>query len=343
MEGMGLEEEWMASILKERTRENYERGWRHFKEYTGKTAEELLELRRSEGRKRFETRIVMFYKSIQETRKICENTARTYCIPIEAFFSYYDLPLKLSSILPSITMKLEKYKPTLEDIQKVYKYNDLNVKAWLNLSRDIPARVNDLLRISKEQLTEEFLFKSGKRNVIGKCYVTPETIEIWKRVTAMPITQKGIHKMLKKACEVAGIHHINPHLLRKWWHTTATNLNINADVIKILEFKSVSKDILTYNLDREELRVSWQRVITALPLEPKNGNGRVSSLEEVVKILAEAQVRVMLQNLTMEEREKLGLMKMLDENPIEAMKTIVAYLKQKEENPTLRSKEGAYS
>lgn len=318
MDGMGLEEEWMESIVSPRTRENYERGWKLFRQYTAKTAEELLELRKAEGRKRFETRVIMFYRWLGETKPINENTMRTYCIPVEAFFSYFDVPLKLASKLPALSMKIEKYRPTLEDIQKVYKYGDLNVKAWLSLSRDIPARVNDLLRISKEPLTTEFIFKSGKENVIGKCYVTSETIEIWKRVTDMPLTQKGIHKMLQKACDVAGVPHINPHLLRKWWHTTATNLNLNDTTIKILEFKSVPKEMLTYFLDREELRSSWQRVIEALPLEPKT-NGRVSNIEEILEKVGIALAKTLV-NSAREQLRKEGIIALQSKEELDPIK-----------------------
>lgn len=308
MDNMTIEEEWIASIVSPRTKENYLRGWKLFRDYSGKTAEELLQLRKSEGRKRFETRIVMFFKHVIKEKKISENTARTYCIPIESFCSYFDLPLKLASKLPSLTMKIERYKPTLEDIQKVYKFGDFNVKAWLSLSRDIPARVNDLLRISKEPLTEEFLFKSGKEHTVGKCYVSSETIEIWERVTNMPQSQKGIYKMLQKACEVAGVHRINPHLLRKWWHTTATNLNLNDTIIKILEFKAVPKSILTYYLDREELRNSWKRVVEALPLEPKSGNGRVDNLMGAMDLVLKVLRKMVIKELKTEGYNQEGML-----------------------------------
>ena len=282
MDFMGSEEEWFSSLRSERTRTNYKRGWNLFKSFTGLDGEQLLEKRKGIGRKRFETEVKMFYDWLQKQMHVNQNTARTYCIPIESFLSYMDEPLKLSDILPQIGMRLETYRPSLADIQLLYKLGDLNLKAWLSLSRDTPARVSDLLRISKEQIRQgEFLLVSQKENVVGKCYISPETQELWERVNEMPKTQKGIYGMLSKWCTISHIHNINPHLLRKWWKTTAVNLNLNEIKIKILTFKSVPKDLLAYYLDKEELREAWQKVIQSLPLENK-ANGRVTNLEKAI-------------------------------------------------------------
>jgi len=285
MESMGLEEEWFSSLRSDRTRTNYKRGWELFKSFTKLTAEQILEERKELGRKRFETEAKRFFEWLQKEMHVNQNTARTYCIPIESFLSYYDQSLKLGDLLPQIGMRIETYRPSLTDIQLLYKLGDLNLKAWLSLSRDVPARVSDLLRIDKEQISQgEFLLVSHKENITGKAYTSAETQELWEKVDEMPRTQKGIYGMLSKWCKVSHIHNINPHLLRKWWKTTAVNLNLNEIIIKILTFKTVPRDLLTYYLDREELRESWNKVIQALPLENKS-NGRVTDLEKRMELM----------------------------------------------------------
>jgi hypothetical protein len=75
--------------------------------------EELLELRKAEG-KRFNTRIIMFWKFLQEKKNLSKSTSSSYVFGASAFFSYYDLDLKLKGRIPDTKMKLDVNIPTLE-------------------------------------------------------------------------------------------------------------------------------------------------------------------------------------------------------------------------------------
>lgn len=100
----------------------------------------------------------MFYKWLQEEKKLSQNTSRSYIIGLQSLFSYAGVPLKLKGKLPKLHMKIETYRPTTEDLQKMYSFGDLEIKAWLSLSRDCPARISDLLKITYDQIQQgEFL------------------------------------------------------------------------------------------------------------------------------------------------------------------------------------------
>lgn len=272
---MDEEEEWLASVVSTKTKENYRRGFRRFKEWIGLTPHEILELRRKEG-KRFTSRIVSFFN--HRRTQVSENSARTEVVPVQSFLTFWDLSLKLR-MLPQIGMKLETYVPTVADLQKVYKLNGLEVKAWLSLSRDCPARIGDMLDFSPDQIaSKEFMIRSKKEKIVGKVYISDNTVELWTKNPKVPTFQQGIDKMWKRACEIAGIPSINQHLLRKFWISTATNLQLNEKIIKILAFKKVPQSDLTYFLNRLELRESWKRVIEAIPLEGKATD--ISDLEK---------------------------------------------------------------
>jgi len=151
------------------------------------------------------------------------------------------------------------------------------------------------LKITPEQIQQgEFLIRSQKENVVGKVYISKETQELFKMLEGngtLPTTQRGVDKLLQRACNNARISHkINQHLLRKLWISTATNLNLNQMIIKILSFKSVPEDVLTYFLDRTDLRDSWQKVIDVLSLEPREN--RVSDLNEMVQLLAKGLMEI---------------------------------------------------
>jgi len=305
MDNMTLEEEWLESILADSTRDHHLRAINYFRVFLGNvTTEKLVEMKREE--RTFETRVIMFYKWLQETRGNTSNTARSYVIGLQSFFSYVGLPLRLKRKLPKLHMKLEGYRPTSEDLEKLYRYGDLQIKAWVALSRDCPARISDLLKITPKQVQqEEFLIKSQKENVVGKVYISEETQGLFKMLegnVTLPTTQRGVDKLLQRACKNARIpHKINQHLLRKLWISTATNLNINQVIIKILSFKSVPEDVLTYFLDREDLRNAWQRVIHALPLESRTNN-RVGDIEKTVDMLKETLTTLEKENMVLKTR-----------------------------------------
>jgi hypothetical protein len=130
---------------------------------------------------------------------------------------------------------------------------------------------------------------SKKESVVGKCYVSQETRTLFEQLRTakitLPITQSGINKMMSDACRIAGLSkRVNQHLFRKIWISTAINIGIPEMIYKILSFKSVPQEILTYYLDREELKESWKRVIEAMPLESRT-NGKVSDMQRELQEL----------------------------------------------------------
>jgi hypothetical protein len=73
------EQEWLSSLIKESTKLHHAKAFLYLKEFFNKTPEEILELRKKEG-KRFNTRIVLFWKWLQEDKGLGRNTASSYCI-----------------------------------------------------------------------------------------------------------------------------------------------------------------------------------------------------------------------------------------------------------------------
>ncbi|MGA2310092.1 MAG: hypothetical protein ABSG57_11175 [Candidatus Bathyarchaeia archaeon] len=307
MDNMTIEAEWLSQILGENTRKGYERSIAYFKEFMKtESLEDIIKLRKEE--RNFETRIIQFFKWVQEKKDVTENSARAYCIAIQSLFTYVGAPLRLKNKLPKLHMKIETWKPSVKELQRLYSLGDISIKAWLSLSRDIPARISDMLRITPEQIESgEFLLQSKKEGVVGKCYISEETKALFRQLRtakiSLPITQAGIDKMMASACKIAGLEkRINQHLLRKIWISTAINLGVPEIVYKILSFKTVPQELLTYYLDRNELKDYWQKVVSALPLEHSNGNnGRVNNIEEALDLVMSA-LRKLIEEKTMTMR-----------------------------------------
>lgn len=283
LDGMGLEEEWLSQILGDSTRKAYRRQLGYFMDFIGvKSAENLIKLREKE--RNFETRIIQFYQWLQSEKGLSGNSARACIIPLQSLFSYAGASVRIKNKLPRMHMRVEVYRPSLTDLQSVYRLNGIETKCWLSLSRDCPARMSDLLTVTSEQIQKgEFLLLSKKENVTGKVYISDSTRALYEQLSkagkSLPKTQKGIDKLMTVACRVAGLpHRLNQHLLRKLWISCGINLGLNDTIIKILAFKSVPPEQLTYFLDRQDLRDSWQRVVDALPLEGVT-NGRITDLQ----------------------------------------------------------------
>jgi site-specific recombinase XerD len=321
MEDMGLEEEFLSTVLAESTKLHYKKGLAYFKEFVGVSkAEELKSLNKPE------TRVLQFFQWLQKEKGLNQNSARARIVPIQSFFTYIDRPLKLKHKLPDIGLRVESWVPSLDDIQKLFRLGDISVKAWLSLSRDCPARISDLLRITPSQIEQgEFVLMSQKENVVGKVYISDETKALFKQLInsglKLPTTSRGIDKMIASACHVAGFpKRINQHLLRKFWISHAVNAGLNEATVKILSFKSVDKSFLTYMLDRNDLRDSWKKVVDSMPLEPKNGNGRVTKIEDAMMALEKENRDLKQENEQLKQRVELlqshfeGMKKILADN-----------------------------
>jgi hypothetical protein len=113
---MGLEEEWLSQILGEDTRKHYSRAISYFKRFLKcNSAEQVINLASKE--RHFETAVLMFYKWLQTERALTANSARAYVIGVQSFCTYAGIPLRLKNKLPKLHMKVENWKPTLEDLQ----------------------------------------------------------------------------------------------------------------------------------------------------------------------------------------------------------------------------------
>ena len=178
MESMTLEEEWLSQILGESTKAAYKKGIDYFLEFT--ELEKVEDLRTLE---KPEVRIVQFFTWLQKTKGLNANSARARCVPVQSLYNFMGLKLNIRHKLPEISAKVEKWRPSIEQLQKIYASNGLEVKAWMSLSRDVPARISDLLTITPEQIQSgEFDLLSQKEKVMGRCYVSEQTRDLFNQL-----------------------------------------------------------------------------------------------------------------------------------------------------------------
>jgi regulator of replication initiation timing len=301
-QSMGIEEEWLSQILGTSTKSAYLKGLSYFKEFCGlKTYEDLKTLEKPE------LRTIQFFQWLQTSKGLTANSARARCTSVQSFYAYIDRPLKLKHKLPEITPKVETWRPSVEELQKIYACGDLVVKCWMSLSRDIPARIGDMLTITSSQIQQtDFELLSKKEKVLGRCYVSDQTRELFKQLETsglkLPTTARGIDLMMDQACKVAGMpKRLNQHLVRKTFVTKCIDLGLTDSCWKVLVFKKVHSSDATYWLNPSKAKPHWQRVVDALPLVSK-ANGRFGAVEQELSELKEALTSLEKENTTLKVR-----------------------------------------
>jgi integrase len=300
MEDMTLQSEWLSTILAKSTRQSYTMSMKYFLEFTGFSKCEDIK-----GLQKPETRVLQFYQWLQDKKELCSNSSVARVVAIQSFFNYIDRPLRLKRKLPQTHMKLETWRPTLEELQKIYASGDICVKAWMSLSRDCPARISDMLTITPQQIQSgEFLILSQKEKVVGKVFISEETKELFKQLEtasiSLPKTGRGIDKMIGKACEVSGMpKRLNQHLWRKMFVTKAIDLGISEMIWKTLVFKTVPITDRTYWLEGDRLKPYWEKIIVSRPLIPKT-NGTTNTLREAIDIVMKVQRKMIEKELGLE-------------------------------------------
>lgn len=314
MECMGLEEEWLSTILGESTKAGYRKGIKYFLEFTGLgKCEDLRTLAKPE------VKIVQFFSWLQNKKELSANSARARTVPIQSIYSFMGMQLKLRHKLPEITQKVERWRPSIQDLQKIYSSNDLLVKCWMSLSRDVPARMGDLLTVTYEQIQSgEFDLLSKKEKVLGRCYVSEQTKELFQQLKTsglrLPKTARGVGLMMLKSCKICGLPVLNQHLWRKIFASKCLDLGISETAWKFLLFKSVNSSDATYLMNSSSLRDQWQKVIDSLPLVAKT-NGKASQGE--VDIIAKALARLIKREI---DAPSVGLGLIVEESPMEILK-----------------------
>jgi hypothetical protein len=312
---MGLLEEWLSTILGQSTRLSYRKGIKYFAEFTGVKCEDLKTLQKPE------VKLIQFYSWLQTTKGLSANSARARCVPVQSIYTYMGKTLNIKHKLPEMTPKVENWRPSIEDLQKIYSSNDLLVKCWMSLSRDVPARMSDLLTVTYQQIQsgeEGFDLLSKKEKILGRCYISEQTKELFKQLKAsglkLPTTARGIGIMMLKASKVCGLPVLNQHKWRKIFASKCLDLGISETAWKFMLFKSVSHSDSTYLMNSSNLRTQWQKVIDALPLIPKT-NGKASQLD--VDVIARALAKMIKRELDI---PNVGIGLIVEEEPMETLR-----------------------
>jgi len=194
------EKEFYDSIPNVHTRREYRNGLQRFSAWFGKTADEILEMRKADlksddtfKKKRFDRELEKFHAYLKAAKPKGEgaapNSARTLCSGLRQFFRMYEMPIILRRGSPIAKMQMtdKTYPLTIEDVRRMFNVADLRQRVMLSMAKDLALRIGDFVQIKKADLPDlnqeppvPFDIMTEKEGVLAKGHLSSETVDLLK-------------------------------------------------------------------------------------------------------------------------------------------------------------------
>jgi len=225
---------------------------------------------------RFEREMEKFHKWML-SKGYTINTARTYCTSVLQLFRYYSMgiTLRTGSPLSQTTISTGDFNLKPHHVRAMFhSAKDLRSKLLISLGNDLGWGISDVIEIRRDELPDlnrqppiywERMRKKTKQ--VAKTCLSETTVALLKEyIFSFPtnnqfllhsngthISDKTVNQRLRDLATDADIKignkNLHWHCFRKMLLSTAKNLGIDPDIIKIMTGKAVKKDILTYMTD----------------------------------------------------------------------------------------------
>ncbi|MFX1513021.1 MAG: tyrosine-type recombinase/integrase [Promethearchaeota archaeon] len=259
-------QEFMDSLSNPRTRKNYSYSLRKFVEWYGKSADEILALRKEDLTQKagenlidYKNRAVRFQKEIEKFHShLLEqgysiNSARNLTLGIRQLFRFYQMPIitRTGSNVSRTVQTSRNFPLTIEHVRKMYKVANLKERTILSLAVDLGLRISDFLSIKKSDLPsldEEapiaFDLLTQKEKVTAKCFLSQESVDLLR--TYLPAIQKKKNNVFLFASN--GKTHVSDESIGKMLKKLAAKAQINLNG-KRLTFHCFRKMFLSACID----------------------------------------------------------------------------------------------
>jgi integrase len=194
--------EFLDSVSNPNTKKEYRHGIKKFYEWFGKSAEEILELRKEDLTQRadenlieYRNRAARFEKEIEKfhayllEQGYTVNTARNLTLGIRQLFRFYQMPVRIrAGSKVAKTIKTTKNFPlNIEHVRTMFKVADLRERVILSMATDLGLRIGDFIRIKKTELPPldqeppvPFDIMTNKEEVIAHGFLSQETTDLLK-------------------------------------------------------------------------------------------------------------------------------------------------------------------
>jgi len=193
-------QEFLDSVSNPNTKKEYRHGVKKFCEWFGKSAEEVLELRKDDLTQRqgenlveCRNRAARFEKEIEKFHSyllgqgFTINTSRNLTLGIRQLFRFYEMPVRIrSGSKVSQTVKTTKNFPmTIEHVRAMFTVGDLRERVVLSMATDLGLRIGDFIKIRKTDLPDlsqqtpvQFDLMTDKEKVVAHRFLSQESADL---------------------------------------------------------------------------------------------------------------------------------------------------------------------
>src|SRR5665647_2541418 len=195
------EQTFLDSVTNPKTKKCYRYGLNKFCQWYGKTAEQILELRKDDltqrvgenlieyrnRASRFEKEIEKFHAYLLTSKSI--NTARVQTLGIRQLFRYYEMPLRFrnGSKIAKTVKTTKNFPLTIEYVRKMFEVADLRERVILSTATDLGLRISVFIEIKKSDLPPldqeppiSFEIMTSKEDVLAHGFLSQETVDLLK-------------------------------------------------------------------------------------------------------------------------------------------------------------------
>jgi len=193
-------QEFLDSVQNPNTKKGYRHGIKKFCEWFGKSAEEILEMRKDDLTQRggenlieYKNRASRFAKEIENfhshllSQGYSTNSSRNLTIGIRQLFRFYQMPLQIrAGSKVTKTVKTSKSFPLrIEHVRQMFKVADLRERVILSMATDLGLRISDFINLKKDDLPPlnqeppiPFDVTTGKEEIIAHGFLSQETADL---------------------------------------------------------------------------------------------------------------------------------------------------------------------
>ena len=241
----------------------------------------------------YEKLLEQFYFWLESEGYDKANTRYNYCKGLVQLFRYYSMSLTLRTNSPinQTNTKIDDFPLKPDHVKKMFHVaKDLRTKLWVSMGNDLGWRISDFLSITRNELPNlnqdapiEWMRITQKENQISKTCLSKTTVLLLKEyLETFPnsnndllffngcygfVNPDTVNMRLNDLAQDAKIElgnlSLSWHCFRKMIISTAKNLSIDPDIIKIMTGKAVEKSMLPY-LNGIDVRTAFTKLQTAL-------------------------------------------------------------------------------
>jgi site-specific recombinase XerD len=194
--------EFLDSVTNPNTKKEYRHGIKKFCEWYGKSAEEILELRKDDLTQRagenlieYRNRAARFEKEIEKfhsyllDQHYTINTARNLTLGIRQLFRFYEMGIRFrAGSKVAKTVKTTKNFPLIIDhVRAMFNVADLRERMILSMAMDLGLRIGDFIELKKTDLPPldqeppiQFEVMTDKEAAIAHGFLSQETVDLLK-------------------------------------------------------------------------------------------------------------------------------------------------------------------